>query len=94
MEVGPGGSDLLSTSPASHPVSCPAPGSGLAETTHQLASFGPQEVASVEKKKKMYKQRVVVSFRPRKQITGARSPKIDLSLLSLQASGGSGECFA
>ena len=51
LEMGPGGSYLLNTGPASCPVSCPEPGSGLAEPTHQLASFGPQEVASVGKKK-------------------------------------------
>lgn len=86
-----GASDLLSTGSTS-PVSCFEPGSGLAGQTHQLASFKPQEVASVEKKK-MYKQRVV-SFRPSEQITGAQSPKIDLSFLSLRASGSSGKCFA
>ena len=51
-EVGPGGSDLLSTGPASCAASCPEPGSGLAELTYQLTSFGPQEVASEEKKNK------------------------------------------
>lgn len=90
--MGPGAFDQLSAGSPPCPASSSEPASGLAGQTHQLASFEPQEVASVEKKK-MYKQRVV-SFRPSKQITGAQCPKIDLSLLSLQASGGSGKCFA
>lgn len=52
FEVGPGGSDVLSAGPASRPVSCSEPGSSLVGQTHQLASFEPQEVASVERKKK------------------------------------------
>lgn len=88
----PGGADLLSTGPAS----CSESGSGLTGEAHQLASFEPQEVASVEKNKKQKKkyEQWVVSSRPSEQITGAQSPKIDLSLLGLQASGGRGKCFA
>lgn len=47
------GSDLLGAGPTSRPASCLGPGSGLAGQTHQLASLKPQEVASVEKKKKV-----------------------------------------
>lgn len=79
----------VSVGPTSHPVSCLEPASGLAGQTHQLASFTPQEVASVEKIKQHTR-----SFRPSEQITGVQSPKIDLSLLSRQASGASGKCFA